>query len=100
MELEKISERIDALQAALLRARQYLESGQHADWSEFRPLFAPRTRDGLRLPPHEDWVRSVFIPRQERALRSAERALERLEWSPLLHRKLRDRSRRALRAGR
>jgi hypothetical protein len=79
---KKVLERIESIQAALVRAREYLESGQHADWNRFRPLFAPKLRDGEPAPPHPDWVRSVFIPRHERDLRSAEKALERLETAP------------------
>jgi hypothetical protein len=76
---KKVLERIESIQAALVRAREYLACGKHADWNRFRPLFAPKMRDGQPARPHEDWVRSVFIPRHERELRSAEKALERLE---------------------
>jgi hypothetical protein len=41
-------------------------------------LFVTKTRDGKALPPHRDWVKNVFLPNRERALRKAERLLEML----------------------
>lgn len=76
---KKLLERIESIEASLARAREYLESGKHADWRGFRPLFVPKLREGEQVPPHNDWVRNVFIPRNEKALRRAEKALERLE---------------------
>lgn len=73
-----VLERIKRLEEAIAKGYEYLESGKHADWAKFRPLFAEKVRDGKVLPPHKDWVRNVFLPHQERALRQAERALERL----------------------
>ena len=55
-----------------------METGAHADWHGFRPLFEPKLRDGKELPPHKDWVRNVFIPRLEKELSQSERALERI----------------------
>ena len=92
---KKVLDRIESIEAALLRATEYLESGTHADWCGFRPLFALKLKDGKQLPPHEDWVRNVFIPRHERALRRAEKALERLETAESSHRS----SKRSLRSG-
>jgi hypothetical protein len=71
-------DRIKYLQEAIAKGREYLESGAHADWNGFRPLFERKMRDGKALPPHKDWVKNVFLPRHERALRKAERLLERL----------------------
>jgi hypothetical protein len=34
--------RIEALQQAIDKASEYLESGKHADWSVFRPWFAQK----------------------------------------------------------
>jgi hypothetical protein len=36
-------------------------------------------RGGAKLPPHRDWVKNVFLPRRERALKSAEKVLQKLE---------------------
>lgn len=74
-----VLDRIKSIEVSLVRGREYLESGQHADWHAFRPLFAGKWRGDRELPPHPDWVRNVFIPRQERALVKAERILDRLE---------------------
>ena len=82
---EALLDRIAALEEALVRANEYLESGKHADWSGFRPLLVSKQRDGRDLPPHRDWVKSVFIPSKERALSRAERSLERLSQSRSSH---------------
>ncbi|MFO0951852.1 MAG: thioredoxin-like domain-containing protein [Isosphaeraceae bacterium] len=82
IEEKAVLERIEALGAAVTKARQYLESGAHADWHGFRPLFVDKLRDGKPLPPHKDWVKNVFLPRQEAALNRAERLLERLQKNP------------------
>ena len=74
-----ILERIASIEEAIVRAREYLESGKHEAWSGFRPLFVTKRANGKELPPHRDWIRTVFIPRKERALIVAERALEMLE---------------------
>ena len=73
-----VLDRIKHLEEAIAKGREYLESGAHADWRGFRPMFAAKTRDGKKLPPHQNWVRNVFLPRRERALRYAEKVLERL----------------------
>jgi hypothetical protein len=73
-----ILDRIGSIEDALVRARAYLETGAHADWHAFRPLFTPKLRDGKELPPHKDWVKNVFLPRMARALRQSERSLERI----------------------
>jgi hypothetical protein len=74
-----VLERIRSSQDALLRAKEYLRSGDHADWHGFRPVFRAKSRVGKVLPPHKDWIRNVFIPRMERSLTHAEKLLERLE---------------------
>ena len=74
-----IRERIRSLEEAIRRANEYLESGKHAGWAGFRPMFADKKRDGKSAPPHKDWVRNVYRPRMERALTRAEKLLERLD---------------------
>jgi len=74
-----VLDRIESLEQAIGRAREYLESGKHAHWSGFRPLFVHKLKDGKELPPHKDWVKNVFLPGKEKALRRAEKTLERLE---------------------
>jgi hypothetical protein len=73
-----VLERIESLEEAIVRAKEYLESGKHAHWSGFRPLFVSKFKDGKELPPHKDWVKNVFLPRREKALRRAEKIVERL----------------------
>lgn len=73
-----VLDRIRHLEKAITKAHEYLESGTNADWHGFRPLFRAKMRDGKALPPHKDWVRNVFLPQQERALKKAEEILERL----------------------
>ena len=71
--------RIESLEDAMGKAREYLEDGKHAHWPGFRPLFARKLRDGTELPPNKDWVKKVFLPRVEKALSRAEKILERLD---------------------
>jgi hypothetical protein len=73
-----VLDRIELLEQAIGRAREYLESGKHAQWSGFRPLFISKVKDGKELPPHKDWVKNVFIPRKEKELSRAEKIIERL----------------------
>jgi hypothetical protein len=75
---ETVLARIESFEEAISKAREYLESGKHADWSGFRPLFDRKFKDGKEVPPHKDWVKHVFLPRQERALRRAEKLIERV----------------------
>ena len=81
MNLKKkaILDRIRRLEDAIAKGREYLESGRHANWHGFRPWFVPKVRDGKELPPHKDWVKNVFLPRQERALTKAEKTLEKID---------------------
>ena len=69
---------IASLEEAVRRANEFLESGRHADWHKFRPLFDHKAKDGKELPPHKDWVRNVFLRRAVKALAQAEKAFERL----------------------
>jgi len=74
-----ILERIDRPKEALSKAHEYLETGAHADWHGFRAMFSPKIRDGKLAPPHKSWVKNVYIPNREKALRRAEDLLEKLE---------------------
>ena len=75
--------RIKSIEERIAKAHEYLESGAHADWHTFRPLFVGKWKDGKMLPPQKDWVKNVFLPRHEKALKAAERILERLTDSAL-----------------
>jgi hypothetical protein len=79
---KKILDRIKHLEDAITKGREYLESGKHAHWHGFRPLFVDKLRDGKVLPPHKDWIKNVFLPNTERALRKAQETLERLSEVP------------------
>ena len=76
---KEILNRINDLEEQIAKAREYLQTGAHAHWNGFRPLFREKVKDGKILPPHKDWVKHVFIPSRERALRKAEKLIERLE---------------------
>jgi hypothetical protein len=76
---KSVLERIESFEQALAKAQEYLESGKHAHWIGFRPLFVHKVTDGKELPPHKDWIRNVFLPKNEKALRRAEKTLERLK---------------------
>lgn len=71
--------RIKRLEDAINKANEYLDSGKHANWKGFRPLFASKKKAGKELPPHRDWVKNVFLPSAEKALSRAEKVLEKLE---------------------
>ena len=73
-----ILDRIKRIEDAIAKANEYLECDKHANWSGFRPLFAPKTKDGNELPPHKDWVKNVFLPQMEKALSRAELIIEKL----------------------
>ena len=73
-----IRDRIKHVEEAIANGREYLENGSHANWHGFRPLFANKVRNGKAEPPHRDWVKNVFLPRHEKALRKAEKTLEKL----------------------
>jgi hypothetical protein len=74
-----VLERIKAFEEAIIKGREYLQSGKHASWTGFRPLFNTKMKSGKPAPPHRDWVKNVFIPKNERALRRAEKILLRIE---------------------
>ncbi|HUU92962.1 MAG TPA: hypothetical protein VM238_17355 [Phycisphaerae bacterium] len=78
-----ILDRIKHLEDAIAKGREYLESGKHAHWHGFRPWQVHKVKDGKTLPPHKDWVKNVFLPRQERALKKAEKALEKTDLESL-----------------
>jgi hypothetical protein len=74
-----VLERIKSLEEDIARAREYLRSGKHAHWHQFRPLFVSKFKEGKELPPHKDWVKNVFLPHKEKALKRAEKLMERFE---------------------
>lgn len=74
-----VLDRIESYEQAIAKARKYLELGRHADWSGVKPLVVHKFKDGKELLPHRDWVRNVFLPNNEKALRSTDKTLERLE---------------------
>ena len=76
---KKAVDRIKRIEEAIVKGREYLESGKHASWSGFRPIFYGKARNGKYLPPHKDWVKNVFLRRQERALLQAQKAFEKLD---------------------
>ena len=73
-----ILDRIKHLEEAIAKGREYLKSEKHAHWHGFRPLFVVKVKDGETSPPHRDWVKNVFLPRQEKALKKAQETLEKL----------------------
>ena len=75
---KSVVKRIESLELAIRKAREYLESGEDANWSGFRPLFVSKRRDGKELPPDRDWVKNTFLPRMEKALSRTEKTFERL----------------------
>jgi hypothetical protein len=74
MKKAAILKRIESLKQSICKAREYLESGKHADWPQFRPLFAHKVD-----LPHKDWVKSVFLSRNEKALREAQKLIDRFD---------------------
>ena len=73
-----ILDRIKRLEDEITRGHEYLESGKHAHWHVFRAWFVDKIKDGKVLPPHRDWVKNVFLPKREKALRKAEKTLEKV----------------------
>ena len=67
-----IVDRVKRLEADIVKAREYLETGEHSSWHKFQPLFSQKLKDGEVAPPHKDWVKNVFIPNLEKALHEAE----------------------------
>jgi hypothetical protein len=74
-----IETRMRRIEAAIKLANEYRETGEHADWHGFRPLFVGKFKDGEPCPPHKDWVKNVFVPRCLRQIASDKKALKRLE---------------------
>jgi hypothetical protein len=73
-----ILDRIKQLEDSITKGREYLESGRHAHRHGFRPLFVDKVRDGKILPPHKDWIRNVFLPRTDGALKKALETLDKM----------------------
>jgi hypothetical protein len=73
-----ILDRIKHIEEAIAKGREYLENGKNANWHRFQPWFYAKVRDGKKMPPHKDWMKKVFLPRHERALSRAEKALAKL----------------------
>ena len=71
--------RVKSLEDDIAKARDYLETGAHAHWHGFRPVFMEKVKNGKIVPPHKDWVKNVFLPSRERALSKAEKLLDRVE---------------------
>ncbi len=78
-EKKVLLDRIKHLEEAITKGREYLERGDHGHWHGFRAWFAVKVRGDQALPPHKDWVKNVFLPRRERALKKAQKALAVLE---------------------
>jgi len=76
---DDILDRIKSIEDDLTRAHEFLETGAHEQWHGFRALFNRKTIDGKVAPPHKDWVKNVFIPSRQRALKKAEKLLDRFE---------------------
>lgn len=76
---KKILKRISDIEERIAKANEYLQTGANAHWHGFKPFFKEKVRGGKILPPHKDWVKNVFIPNSERALRKAEKLIDRLE---------------------
>ena len=75
-----VLERIKQIEDAIIKGKEYLEKGEHANWNGFRPYFSPKIKDGKSVPPHKDWIKNVFLPNREKALRKAEKTLEKLAY--------------------
>lgn len=73
-----VLDRIKHIKEAILKSHEYLETGKHENWHGFRPLFNEKVKDGKTMPPHKDWVKNVFLPENEKALKLAEEKLEKL----------------------
>jgi hypothetical protein len=71
--------RVRRLEASIRMAKEYLESGKHADSVAFRAIFKPKLKDGKELPPHKDWVKNFYLKQMERRLVQAEKVLWQLE---------------------
>ncbi|MCO7224726.1 hypothetical protein [Pleionea sp. CnH1-48] len=74
-----IMDRIEEIESDILKANEYLEDGSHAHWHKFKPVLKEKERNGETLPPHRDWVKNVFLPEREQALKEAIKLVDRLE---------------------
>jgi hypothetical protein len=74
-----VLERIRRFEEVIAKGSEYLESGKHVPWSRLRALSTAKVRDGKELPPHRDWVKNVFLPRLQKALRHTKEILEKLD---------------------
>jgi len=74
-----VLERIREIDGEISRGVEYLETGAHAHWHGFHPFFTRKIRNSQEAPPHRDWVKNVFIPSRQIALKRSEDVLERLE---------------------
>ena len=77
--IKRIEDRISSIQYELIKAHEFLETGAHAHWHGFRVLFKQKYISDKVAPPHKDWVRNVFIPNRESALKDAENILDRFK---------------------
>ena len=75
----KILSRIKSIEENIIKAREFLDAGEHAHWHGFRPVFKGKIKDGKTAPPHKDWVKNVFLPNQEQALIKAEKLLDKFD---------------------
>lgn len=73
-----ILDRIKHIEDAISKGCEYLDTGAHAHWHGFKPLFVDKVKDGRALPPHKDWVKNVFLPHHEKALAKQQKLLERV----------------------
>lgn len=76
-----ILERVKSLEMDITKAEEYLHKGEHANWHGFKPLFKVKIGEGKELPPHKEWVKNVFLPSRIKALKKAEKLLDRFEYS-------------------
>ncbi len=77
--IKAILDRIERIEDDISKAKEYLENGSSAHWHKFKPLFDEKIKDGEVLPPHKDWVKNVFLPGREKALRASEKLIEQIE---------------------
>ncbi len=73
-----ILDRIKHLEDAIAKGREFLECGKHAHWHGFRPLFVDKAKDGKIAQPHKNWMKNVFLPRCEKALKINQDRLDKL----------------------
>ncbi len=76
---QDILDRIKNFEDDIAKADEFLESGANAHWHKFRAIFFRKTDDRKVKPPHRDWVKNVFIPSREKAIRKAEKLLDKME---------------------